>query len=323
MDGLDDAHATADGSGGGPGTGLGDGLPDRLATVLGGALGARVVGWWASSRYWASVIGGPGIVLLVFLAIAVWPDVLAPHDLQPCVLGDSLEGPSRAHLFGTDLYGCDYLTQLLFGARTSMVIGGAVIAGAMAIATVLGTIAAWAGGWVDQLISRVADVLFAIPIVFTALVIFGITEERTLLQVVVVLTLFAWPPMVRLVRGAVRERLHTEHVLAARALGARPRYVIRRHLVPFSLRPMIVFALPYAATVISLEAILSFLGVALQLPAVSWGLMLANLGSRLVSSRVAGAPHLVIPGIALSLLVWALVEVGARIRDARTVQPVR
>lgn len=309
MDGQDDAHATGTGS--------------RLEARLQARLAARATERWETARHWASVIGAPGIVLLVFLAIAIWPDVLAPYDLQPCVLSDSLESPSREHPFGTDLYGCDYLTQLLFGARTSMVIGGTVIAGAMAIATVLGTIAAWSGGWVDQLISRSADVLFSIPIVFTALVIFGITEERTLLQVVIVLTLFAWPPMVRLVRGAVRERLHEEHVLAARALGARPAYVIRRHLVPFSLRPMVVFALPYAATVVSLEAILSFLGVGLQLPTVSWGLMLANLGSRLVSSRVAGAPHLVIPGIALSLLVWALVEVGARVRDARTVQSVR
>lgn len=92
--------------------------------------------------------------------------------------------------------------------------------------------------------------------------------------------------------------------------------MIRRHLVPFSLRPMIVFALPYMATVISLEAILSFVGAGLQLPNVSWGLMLANLGSRLVALRVADAPHLVIPGIALSLLVWSLVEVGNRVRVA-------
>ncbi len=273
---------------------------------------------WERTRHWARVVGGPGIVVAVFLVIAIWPQVFAPYDLQPCLLSESLQGPTGAHVFGTDLYGCDYLTQLLYGARTSMLIGGVVIGGAMLIATLLGTIAAWSGGWVDQVISRSADVVFSIPIVFTALVLFGLTEERTVTQVIVVLTLFAWPPMVRLVRGAVRERLHEEHVLAARALGARPAYVIRRHLVPFSLRPMLVFALPYAATVISLEAILSFLGVGLQLPAVSWGLMLANLGSRLVSSRVAGAPHLVLPGIALSLLVWALVEIGARVREART-----
>lgn len=303
MDGLDQSNATR------------PGLRDRIAS--------RWHDRFDRIRHWASILGGPGIVLAVFLVIAVWPDLFAVQGLTPCLLGNSLQAPSLAHPFGTDLFGCDYLTRVLYGARTSMVIGGVVIAGAMAIATLLGTIAAWSGGWVDQVISRTADVLFSIPIVFTALLLFGLTEERTVLQVVVVLTLFAWPPMVRLVRGAVRERLHEEHVQAARALGAKPSYIIRRHLVPFSLRPMVVFALPYAATVISLEAILSFLGVGLQLPAISWGLMLANLGSRLVALRVAGAPHLVMPGIALSLLVWSLVEIGARIRDADVPRPLR
>nr|WP_274388155.1 ABC transporter permease [Salsipaludibacter albus] len=197
-----------------------------------------------------------------------------------------------------------------------MVIGAGVVLGAGLIASVLGTVAGWYGGWVDALVSRSADVLFSIPIILTALVLFGITEERTVLQIVLVLTLFAWPPMLRLVRGAVREQRNEEHVLAARALGAKSGYIMRRHVIMHSIRPMVVFALPYMATIISLEAILSFLGVGLQLPNISWGLMLANLGSRLVSLRFAGAPHLIIPGIVLSLLVWSLVQIGARVRDS-------
>lgn len=149
------------------------------------------------------------------------PALFTPYGLSPCLLSDSLQGPSLRHPFGMDLFGCDYYTRTLHGARTSMLIGGTVIAGAMAIATLLGTVAAWSGGWMDQLISRGADVLFVIPIIFTALVLFGLTDERAVLQVIVVLTLFAWPPMVRLVRAAVRERLQEEHVVAAQALGDR------------------------------------------------------------------------------------------------------
>lgn len=271
-------------------------------------------------RSWGEVLGGPGLVLMGFLVVAVAPALFTPYELTPCLLSESLQTPSLQHPFGTDLFGCDYYTRTLYGARTSMLIGGVVIAGSMVIATLLGAVAAWSGGWVDQCISRSADVLFAVPIVFTALVLFGLTDERTMLQVIVVLTLFAWPPMVRVVRGAVRERMQEEHVLAAMAQGARSRYVIRRHLLPFAMRPMAVFALPYMATIISLEAILSFVGAGLQLPNVSWGLMLANLGSRLVGLRVADAPHPVIPGVALSLLVWALVEVGNRFREATSAE---
>ncbi|MBY5163750.1 ABC transporter permease [Salsipaludibacter albus] len=271
---------------------------------------------WIRARTTLRSLGGPGIIVAVFVLVAIWPGLLAPHPVNACFLSDSLQPPSLSHPFGTDLMGCDYLTRTLYGARTSMVIGAGVVLGAGLIASVLGTVAGWYGGWVDALVSRSADVLFSIPIILTALVLFGITEERTVLQIVLVLTLFAWPPMLRLVRGAVREQRNEEHVLAARALGAKSGYIMRRHVIMHSIRPMVVFALPYMATIISLEAILSFLGVGLQLPNISWGLMLANLGSRLVSLRFAGAPHLIIPGIVLSLLVWSLVQIGARVRDS-------
>lgn len=263
-------------------------------------------------------LGVPGLVVAAFVFIALFPGALTPHDVNECILARSLDGPSWQHPFGMDLFGCDYWTRTLYGARTSMLIGGMVIAGAILIATVLGAVAAWTGGIFDTVITRVADAVFSIPIVLSALVVFGVTDERTIWQVIGVLTMFAWPPMVRLVRGAVRERLDYEHVLAARAMGARPAYVLRRHVIPHSMRPVLVFAMPYMATIVSLEAVLSFVGAGLQLPTVSWGLMLARLGSQLrVSLRFAEAPHLILPGFVLSLLVWALVRSGERLRAAR------
>lgn len=263
-------------------------------------------------------LGVPGLVVAGFVFIAIFPGALTPHDVNECILGRSLETPTWQHPFGFDLFGCDYWTRTLYGARTSMLIGGTVIAGAMAIATVLGAIAGWAGGIVDTVITRSTDAVFAIPIILSALVVFGLTDERTVWQVILVLTMFAWPPMVRLVRGAVQERVGYEHVEAARAMGASPAYVLRRHVIPHSLRPMFVFAMPYMATIVSLEAVLSFIGAGLQLPAVSWGLMLARLGSQLrVSLRFAEAPHLILPGFVLSLLIWALVRSGERLRNVR------
>lgn len=260
-------------------------------------------------------LGVPGLVVAAFVFIALFPGALTPHDVNECILARSLDAPSWRHPFGMDLFGCDYWTRTLYGARTSMLIGGVVIAGAIVIATVLGAVAAWTGGIADTVITRVADAVFSIPIVLSALVVFGVTDERTIWQVIGVLTMFAWPPMVRLARGAVRERLDYEHVLAARAMGARPAYVLRRHVIPHSMRPVLVFAMPYMATIVSLEAVLSFVGAGLQLPTVSWGLMLARLGSQLrVSLRFAEAPHLILPGFVLSLLVWALVRSGERLR---------
>ena len=263
-------------------------------------------------------LGVPGLVVAGFVFVALFPGALTPYDVNECILARSLQTPSWQHPFGMDLFGCDYWTRTLYGAQTSMLIGVTVITGAMVIATVLGAAAAWAGGILDTLITRVADAVFAIPIVLSALVVFGVTDERTIWQVIGVLTMFAWPPMVRLVRGAVKERLDYEHVLAAQAEGAGPVYVLRRHVIPFSLRPMMVFAMPYMATIVSLEAVLSFVGAGLQLPTVSWGLMLARLGSQLrVSLRFADAPHLILPGFVLSLLIWALVRSGERLRAAR------
>lgn len=264
-------------------------------------------------------LGASGVVLAVFVVAALFPAQLAPHPVGECLLSRSLQAPSWTHPFGTDLQGCDYLTRTLYGARTSLVIGGAVTVGAMVIATVVGTLAAWSGRWIDGALTRLTDALFAIPILLTTLMVFGLTQRRTTFQVIVVLTLFAWPPMVRLVRAAVMERLAYEHVQAAHALGAGSLYVLRRHVLPYAIRPLVVFALPYSATIISLEAVLSYVGAGLQLPNVSWGLMLAGLGSQLggVGLRVARAPHLFVPGVALILLIWALVQTGARLRSRR------
>lgn len=262
--------------------------------------------------------GLPGAILAVLVLSAVFADLLAPHPLRDCFLSRSFQGPSLTHPLGTDLQGCDLLTRTMHGARTSLLIAGVVSVGAATIATVVGTLSAWRGGWLDAVLSRSTDALFAIPPLLTALVLFGITRERTLGQVIAILTVTTWPPLVRIVRASVVEVLEREHVQAAWALGAGPWRVLRHHVLPHVVQPLLVYALPFAASVVSLEAVLSFVGAGLQLPTVSWGLMLSNLGGRLgVGLRVVQAPHLLAPGVALSLLVYALLGLSRRIhRDA-------
>lgn len=266
-------------------------------------------------RAWGGLrrLGAPGVVLLAFIAMAAFPGLLSTQPLDPCLLSNSLLAPSATHPFGTDLQGCDYMAKTMHGARTSIVIGLGVVAASAVVATLLGGLAGWYDGWIDTTISRFADIMFSIPALLGALFFLSLFDDRSITLVMFVLTLFSWPPMVRLVRGAVRERRTYEHVEAAQVLGAGPGYLLRRHVLPHSLRPMLVFAGPYAATIVSAEAILSFVGAGLQLPANSWGLMLADLEGRF-GNRLVDDPHLYIPGILLSLLVWSLVRIGSRLR---------
>ncbi len=257
-------------------------------------------------------LGAPGLVLLAFLLIAAVPQLLSP-PLDPCLLSNSLLPPSLSHPLGTDLQGCDYMARTFDAARTSLLIGFGVAAASAFVATVLGSAGGWYGGLVDSAVTRVADILFSVPALLGALVVLSLLDDRSVWNVMLVLTVFSWPPMVRLVRGAVRERATYAHVQAALAMGAKPFYVLRRHVVPHSLRPMLVFLGPYAATLISAEAVLSFVGAGLQQPTNSWGLMLADLDGRF-GNRLVTHPYLYAPGIMLSLLVWALVRISARFR---------
>lgn len=176
---------------------------------------------------------------------------------------------------------------------------------ASTIGIVLGGVSGFFGGWVDTIVSRATDIVFSVPAIVGALLLFGFLDNRSVLLVIGVLTFFSWPPVVSLVRGAVIETRESAFVESAVALGASKARVLFRHVIPNSLRPLFVFLPPFAASIISMEAILSFVGAGLQLPTVSWGLLLENLGRDLYQ-----APHLLIPGFFLAALVYALVLLG-------------
>jgi oligopeptide transport system permease protein len=237
-------------------------------------------------------------VLLGLLGLmAVAPGLFTDSDPRDCDLSRSLVPPSwGAHPFGYDLLGCDYAAQTIYGTRTSMILAVVVVLGAGAVALVLGTVAGYAGGALDAVISRITDVWSGIPLILGGIVLLSGSLDRGLKQVIVVLVAFSWPPMVRVMRVSTQQVKDLDYVTSARALGAGP----------LGLLPLVVFASAYAGVLISAEAILTFAGVGLQRPTQSWGILLYQAQDRLIQ-----APHLLIfPGVFLVAAVLGFVLLG-------------
>ncbi len=253
------------------------------------------------------------VVLLVpLVAMALGPSVLSGADPRACDLSDSLAPPSWTHPFGYDVFGCSLLAKTVHGARTSLLIAVAVVALSGLAAVVLGTAAAYAGGLLDALVARITDVWSGIPLVLGGIILLSSTDRRGVLQVVVVLTAFSWPPMVRIVRASTRTVLAMDYVTAARALGTGAVRLVHRHVLPNAIRPLLVFASAYTGVLVSAEAILTFAGVGLQRPTESWGILLQQGGE--AASR---APHALIgPSVVLVATVAAFVLLGEGLRTA-------
>ena len=177
---------------------------------------------------------------------------------------------------------------------------------------VLGSSAGYYGGRVDGVLSRIADIWFAIPITLAGIAILNMLGDRSWTQVSLVLIAFGWPTMMRIARSSVIAEKERDYVAAARALGGSDWRIISKHILPNSLAPVIVYATIYIGIIISAEATLSFLGVGVQTPAISWGLMI-----NVAQDRVTQAPHLLIfPGAFLALTVFGFILLGDALRDA-------
>lgn len=253
-----------------------------------------------------------GLLMLTFILMAIFPQLFTRVDPRSCSLSDSLQTPNAEHWFGTDVQGCDYYSRVIYGARNSMAVGVLVTVGSVAIAIVLGSVAGFYGGWIDAVISRAVDVIFALPFILGAIVFLNVIEDRGLMDVTLVLILFGWPTMTRLMRSSVIAVKANEYVSAARALGANALTIIRRHILPNALAPVVVYATIYVGLIIGAEATLTFLGVGLQLPSISWGLQLSGAQSRILTD-----PHLIFfPAIFVGLSVFSFMMMGDALRDA-------
>ena len=252
---------------------------------------------------------GALIVLLAATAAVLGPFV-APYDPASQQLALRLQGPSLAHPFGLDELGRDVLARIVHGARVSMAVGLAVVTVSSLLGTLLGATAGYFGGRVDDLISRVIDVLLAFPGILLAIALVAVLGP-SLVNVVLALCVIGWVGYARLIRGVTLKIRELDFVQAARALGASPPRILLRHVIPGALPALAVQATLGMAGAILAEASLSFLGLGVQPPTPSWGTML-DAGR----SHLFDAPHLTIfPGLSIAALVLGFNFVGDGLRD--------
>jgi ABC-type dipeptide/oligopeptide/nickel transport system permease subunit len=279
------------------------------STDLSAALRSRRSLWHRARRLRNLAIGGALVGLLAIVAIlAPW---IAPFDpVRDADLNNYLRPPGGAFLLGTDMFGRDVFSRLVYGTRISLGVGVAVQTSAVSLGITLGLLAGFYGGPVDNLIMRLAEVIFAFPGLLFAIAIMAVIGPN-LFNVFVALGVVSWTSLSRVVRGQVLSIKEQEYTDAARAVGASNGRIIVRHILPNTVAPAIVLVTLGVGGAILAEASLSFLGLGAQPPIPSWGSMLSTGRDYLLQ-----APWLsVYPGIAIFLTVMGFNLLGDGLRD--------
>ncbi|MEV5004790.1 ABC transporter permease [Streptomyces sp. NPDC093064] len=252
------------------------------------------------------------LVICFLVVIAIRPSLIASGNPLTCDLARAQDGPAPGHPFGFDGQGCDVYTRTVYGARASVTVGMCATLGVALFGSVLGGIAGFFGGAGDAVLSRATDIFFAIPVVLGGLVLLSVVPSSTVWPVVGFIVLLGWPQISRIARGAVITTKQLDYVQAARALGASNSRILLRHIAPNAVAPVIVVATIALGTYIALEATLSYLGVGLKPPSVSWGIDISA-----ASPYVRNAPHALLwPAGALAITVLAFIMLGDAVRDA-------
>lgn len=263
--------------------------------------------------FWVS-----SVLITLFVVMAIAPQLFTGKDPTFGDLRNARQLPSSQHWFGTDYLGYDIYARCIYGARASIMVGVLASLSTLVIGSAIGVVAGYRGGWVDSVLSRFADVFFAIPLLLGGIVVLaalpsdGASYLTVVLRVVAVLVLFGWPGVFRLMRSSVLQVKPQDYVQAARALGASPWRVVRSHVLPNALSPVIVVSTINLGMFITVEAALSFLGIGLTPPTVSWGVM---INDALVTLRMY--QHILLfPSLFLCLTVLGFILLGDAVRDA-------
>ncbi|GAB7145392.1 ABC transporter permease [Mycobacterium riyadhense] len=252
------------------------------------------------------------VMILFILVVAAFPATFTAADPTYADPSQSMLAPSAAHWFGTDLQGHDIYARTVYGARASITVGLGATLVAFVVGGALGALAGFYGGWVDALISRIADVFFGLPLLLAAIVLMQVLHHRTVWTVIAILALFGWPQVARIARSSVLEVRASDYVLAAKALGLNGFRILLRHVVPNALGPVVAVATIALGIFIVTEATLSYLGVGLPTSVVSWGGDINVAQTRLR----AGSTILFYPAGALAITVLAFMMMGDALRDA-------
>jgi peptide/nickel transport system permease protein len=276
--------------------------------------GGMLQAWLAIRRFFVTKPLGAigGIVILLMVLTAIFADVITPYDPYEINQRMQFRAPSLEHWFGTDEFGRDLFTRLVYGARIALFIGlSAAFVGSTAGA-MLGVISAYLGGKVDLIMQRVMDVLLAFPLLILALAIISVLG-RSIPNVVLAIAIPIIPRTARIVRSSALSIKENVYVEAAQAVGSHHWRVIARHIVPNVMAPYLIMLTAQFGNAILVEASLSFLGLGTAEPTPSWGLMLSGGAP----SYAEKAPWIAIfPGLAISMAVFGFNLFGDSIRDA-------
>jgi peptide/nickel transport system permease protein len=270
----------------------------------------RVRDWWRLLRRSKLAFAGL-LIVLGLIVLAIIGPAIAPYDPNDINVRDRSQAPSWSHLFGTDDRGRDILSRVLYGARVSLKVGVIAVGISATVGTFLGAISGYFGGWLDEVVMRLTDVLFAFPAILLAIAIMamlGPSASNAMIAIGVVYT----PIFARITRGSVLAVRSDVFVEAARALGAGSPRIIARHIMPNVLAPVIVETTLSLAFAILAEAALSFLGLGTPPPAPSWGRMLSEGRDFMQDAPWMGF----FPGMAIVLAVMGFNFLGDGLRDA-------
>jgi oligopeptide transport system permease protein len=259
------------------------------------------------------------VLIAIMVVMAAFPGLFTTKPVDEATLSLSRQAPSSKAWFGYDLQGYDVYTRTIYGARASIMVGILATLFTLVVGTVTGVIAGYFGGKLDTVVSRLTDVFFGIPFFLGAILVLSsfpsgpdTPQLVIILKVVMALTVLGWPGLTRLMRSSVIQVKQADFVQAARALGASPLRIIVKHVLPIAIAPMIVVSTINLGGFIGAEATLSFLGLGLQPPVVSWGIAIND-----ASQYLRVSPHMLLfPSTFLIIAVLAFVMLGDAVRDA-------
>lgn len=290
------------------------GGPESVSTGPGRTLAGDA---WETLRsswvFWSSLT-----LIVILVVMAAFPGLFTHVDPASCQAQRARIAPSGDAWFGYDVQGCDVYARTIFGARASMVVGLIATLTATIIGSAVGVYAGFFGGIVDSLLSRLTDVFFAIPLLLGSIIILTSiptpagSEFFSILKVSAALAALGWTSTARVARSSVIQVKLADFVSASRALGASRTWMIRKHILPNAASPVIVITTINLGSFIGAEATLSYLGIGLQPPVISWGIAIND-----AAAYVRSTPHMLFfPALFLSLTVLAFISLGDVVREA-------
>lgn len=256
------------------------------------------------------------VIIVTMLFAAVFAPVLAPHSPIDQTLADKLippvweEGGNAKYLLGTDVFGRDVLSRLLYGARVSMIVSALALLVGGGVGLVIGIVSGYVGGRLDNLLMRIVDAALAFPAILFALLL-AVTMGQGLRTIIIAISLLLWARFARVVRGEVLAVKQRDFIALARVHGCSPVRIMVTHILPNVMNTFMVLLTLYVGVVIVVEASLSFLGAGVPPPTPSWGLMVAEGRGKITSAWWLS----LLPGIAITLVVLAFNQFGDWLRD--------